>query len=62
MDIIMGCVCVTRSRVQTLRYSFFSFSDIPQVKATTTHDPSVSDEASEHYDPDAEWKSNTARG
>ncbi|KAL3893317.1 MAG: hypothetical protein SGPRY_014316 [Prymnesium sp.] len=61
IDIIMGCICVTRSQATTLRYSFFGASSTPQVKCTTAHDPSISDPSSKHYDPDAEWKSMTAR-
>ncbi|KAL1515524.1 hypothetical protein AB1Y20_002146 [Prymnesium parvum] len=61
MDILMGCICVTRSRATTLRYSFFADTTTTQVKCTTSHHPAISNPASEVYDPDAEWKSSTAR-
>lgn len=61
MDIIMGCICVTRSRATSLRYSFYGETTSTQVRCTTTHDQSIQDSSSKNYDPDAEWKSNTAR-
>ncbi|KAL1508788.1 hypothetical protein AB1Y20_004883 [Prymnesium parvum] len=68
-DLLLGCVCVTRTRPLHLRYSFFSKAGAAaapskadvQVTCTAPHDPSALSPSSPLYDPDCEWKQQTAQ-
>ena len=57
-DLLMGIICVTRTRARALTFSFFEGKkgDQVQVACEADDDPAVFDAQSEDYDPDAGWK------
>lgn len=58
-DLLMGCLCVTRTRPTSLRYSHYDGK--AQVTCETEHDPAVLDSSTILYDPECEWKEKTAQ-
>ncbi|KAL1521487.1 hypothetical protein AB1Y20_021149 [Prymnesium parvum] len=61
-DLLMGMICVTRTRARKLTFSFFEGKkdDKVQVSCEAEDDPAVFDPQSEDFDPDAAWKRPTS--